>query len=124
MGGWREAWVFCLNILGMALAVCLGILVAALLLGRSRAGPWIFACSVVWAGHFQANANPYQSVVEEVKVELCQESGESRLAVSRRLLLEAWEGQHLVARPFGGTGQWQRLTTIRLRVEPGLEVSP
>ena len=82
----------------------------------------LLGCALVWAGSFPQPTNPLQRVIEEVRVELCEEYGGPILAVSRRLLLETrTDGAHV------GTmagGEWKPLKRIRLRVEPGVELPP
>ena len=73
----------------------------------------LLTCALLWSGQFAGPANLLQMAVEEVKVELCWESGGSAVLVSRRLMLR--DDGHVSGTPFG---EWKPVKRWRLRVEP------
>ena len=73
----------------------------------------LLACTLLWTAQFSAPANLAQLALEEVKVELCWESGGSAVLVSRRLMLR--DDGHVSGTPFG---EWKPVKRLRLRVEP------
>ena len=85
-----------------------------------RGAPTLLTCALLWSGPFPVPANPLQRVLEEVKVEICQEYAGPTVVISRRLLLETQtDGEHVSTM---GAGEWKPLKKVRLRVEPGAEV--
>ena len=85
-----------------------------------RGAPTLLTCALLWSGQFPVPANPLQRVLEEVKVEICQEYAGPTVVISRRLLLETQtDGEHVSTM---GAGEWKPLKKVRLRVEPGAEV--
>ena len=80
----------------------------------------LLTCALLWAGQFPQAVNPLQRVIEEVRVEFCEDYGGHVLAVSRRLLLETQtDGAHVET---FGAGDWKPLKKVRLRIESGPEV--